>query len=123
MSWPAFNRATVAAASLMVLVFASAPLALAKAPPESFADLAEKALPAVVNISTTQTIKRESGPNRPHFPPGSPFEEFFRDYFDRQQDKPNRAPRQVTSLGSGFVIDNSPINHFFTSSVAIVLSE
>ena len=125
MSWPAFNRATAAAASLVVLVFASAPLALAKAPPESFADLAEKALPAVVNISTTQTIKRESGPNRPHFPPGSPFEEFFRDYFDRQQDKPNRAPRQVTSLGSGFVIDKSGLivtnNHVIADADEIVV--
>jgi serine protease Do len=125
MSWPAFNRAAVATASLVVLMFASAPLALAKAPPESFADLAEKALPAVVNISTTQTIKRESGPNRPHFPPGSPFEEFFRDYFDRQQQQSNRAPRQVTSLGSGFVIDKTGLivtnNHVIADADEIVV--
>lgn len=123
MKWPAFERTTAMVLSLVVLVFSSATV-LAKAPPESFADLAEKALPAVVNISTTQTIKREDGPSRPHFPPGSPFEEFFREFFDRQQ-RPNNAPRQVTSLGSGFVIDPSGIivtnNHVIADADEILV--
>jgi serine protease Do len=78
--------------------------AAARPAPESFADLAERLLPAVVNISTTQVSKkRERGPEIPQFPPGSPFEEFFKDFFDRN--RPGDGPRKATSLGSGFVID------------------
>ncbi len=91
--------------------------AFARSAPESFADLAQKLLPAVVNVSTTQTVKQaqagpgERGPRRgpeiPQFPPGSPFEEFFKDFFDRQQrgERPDAPPRRATSLGSGFIID------------------
>jgi serine protease Do len=73
----------------------------------SFADLAEKLLPAVVNISTSQTApQRPPGqrPEVPQFPPGSPFEDFFRDFFDRQQQQ-DQPQRKATSLGSGFIID------------------
>ena len=71
--------------------------------PKSFADLAEELLPAVVNISTTQVLRR-SAPDAPQAPPGSPFEDFFREFFDRnQQDDSPR--RRATSLGSGFVIE------------------
>ena len=75
--------------------------------PESYADLAQKLLPAVVNISTTQNIPERRGagprpgPEMPQFPPGSPFEEFFRDFFDRQGREQNAPPRRATSLGSG----------------------
>ncbi|MFN4089912.1 MAG: DegQ family serine endoprotease [Alphaproteobacteria bacterium] len=75
--------------------------AWAKAPPDSFADLSEKVVPAVVNISTTQTLKRDERPDQP-VPPGSP-EEFFRDFFDRQ--RPQATPRRAMSLGSGFIVD------------------
>ncbi|MBM3549517.1 MAG: DegQ family serine endoprotease [Alphaproteobacteria bacterium] len=91
--------------------------ASARTPPESFADLAEQLLPAVVNISTTQTVTRDRrsgqgeqregqrrGPDIPQFPPGSPFEEFFKDFFDRGQ-RPDQGPRRASSLGSGFIID------------------
>ena len=82
--------------------------AIAKDRPESFADLAERLLPAVVNISTTQVVKPGAGggtgPDRPRFAPGSPFEEFFREFFDRQQRR-DTPKRKATSLGSGFVID------------------
>ena len=82
--------------------------------PDSFADLAAKLLPSVVNISTSQTIKRqgptgelERGPQqRPQLPPGSPFEEFFKEFFDRQG-RNESMPRQATSLGSGFIIDSA----------------
>ncbi|MBL6945769.1 MAG: DegQ family serine endoprotease [Rhodospirillales bacterium] len=78
--------------------------AQAKAPPESFADLAEKLLPAVVNISTTQTVQQgRPGPETPQLPPG--FEEFFKEFFDRNQ--PKQRKRKATSLGSGFIIDAS----------------
>ena len=60
----------------------------------------------MVNISTTQISKKsDRGPEIPQFPPGSPFEEFFKDFFDRN--RPDSAPRKVTSLGSGFIIDPS----------------
>ena len=71
--------------------------------PQTFADLAENLLPAVVNISTTQDAA--SGPAIPQFPPGSPFEDFFRDFFDRRGQPFDGPPRRSTSLGSGFIID------------------
>src|SRR6202043_4131944 len=75
-------------AAALVLVGALVALpggfARAKAGPEGFADLAAKLLPAVVNISTTQTVKADrQRPEMPQFPPGSPFEEFFKDFLDR----------------------------------------
>ncbi len=110
------------------------PAAAAKAPPaavaprlgapaQGFADLAERLLPAVVNISTTQTLNQRhgagkptgpgpqgkqqpnDGPELPQFPPGSPFEEFFKDFFDKQGKDQNAPPRRATSLGSGFIVD------------------
>jgi serine protease Do len=82
--------------------------AQARDTPASFADLAEGLLPAVVNISTTQTIDSDRGPDMPQFPPGSPFEEFFKDFFDRHGGgNGGGRPRKATSLGSGFVIDKS----------------
>ena len=73
-----------------------------KAAPESFADLAERLLPAVVNISTTQKIEGRENPTMPKLPPGSPFEDFFKEFFDRNG--PQQRSRRATSLGSGFVI-------------------
>ncbi|HEV7372658.1 MAG TPA: DegQ family serine endoprotease [Arenibaculum sp.] len=88
--------------------------------PDSFADLAERLLPAVVNISTTQNIPERRGegamPDLPQFPPGSPFEEFFRDFFERQGPGPD-APRRSTSLGSGFIID--PTGYVVTNNHVI----
>lgn len=76
-------------------------------PPASFADLAERLLPAVVNISTTQIMKAPQGaPEMPQFPPGSPLEEFFKEFLERQQGaRPDAPSRKATSLGSGFIID------------------
>ncbi|MBE7637888.1 Do family serine endopeptidase [Sneathiella sp. P13V-1] len=76
----------------------------AKGAPDSFADLAEKLSPAVVNISTTQIVKNNNrGGGFPQFPPGHPFEDFFKDFGGRG-DKEQKQ-RKATSLGSGFVID------------------
>jgi len=69
----------------------------AKNAPESFADLAEKLMPSVVNISTTQTIKTRSTPFPFQFPPGSPFEDMFKEF-----QRPSE--RKVNSLGSGFIV-------------------
>ncbi len=70
----------------------------AKQIPNSFADLAEKLMPSVVNISTTQTIKTQANPFPFQFPPGSPFEDMFKEF-----ERPTE--RKATSLGSGFIID------------------
>ncbi|MBV8775755.1 MAG: DegQ family serine endoprotease [Alphaproteobacteria bacterium] len=100
--------------------------AAARPAPDSFADLAEKLLPAVVNISTTQTVKSEqhgdkANPNMPQFPPGSPFEEFFKDFFNRNHPQGNGQPqaenRKSTSLGSGFIVD--PAGYVVTNNHVI----
>ena len=70
----------------------------AKKVPESFANLAEILSPSVVNISTT-TIIEDRKQNLPAFPPGSPFEEFFKQFQD-----PNQGKRRAQSLGSGFIL-------------------
>ena len=66
----------------VLLVCAVSSSANARSTPETFANLAEELLPAVVNISTTAVTKRDLSkkPEIPQFPPGSPFEEFFREY-------------------------------------------
>jgi serine protease Do len=95
----------------------SAP-AYARAAPDSFADLAAKLLPAVVNISSSQTVQAHNGapgvgPEMPMFPPGSPFEQFFKDFLNRNrpggrgEQAPNTPEHRMQSLGSGFIIDPS----------------
>ena len=96
--------------------------AIARGAPDSFADLVEKLLPAVVNISTTQQIRR-SAQQRFELPPGSPFEDFFKDFFERGQ---GSQPMPITSLGSGFVIDPSGIivtnNHVIAGADKITIN-
>ena len=101
--------AVVATLMAAALAAAGANQALARAAPESFADLAEKLSPSVVNVSTTQKVETSNrGVPEFRFPPGSPFEEFFKEFFDRNRPKrEGPARRRVTSLGSGFVIDSS----------------
>ena len=93
---------------VITVCFFSANNALARSAPESFADLAQKLLPAVVNISTTAVNKKATGktPEMPQFPPGSPFEEFFKEFFDKNRPE---QQRKSTSLGSGFIIDKKGI--------------
>lgn len=70
-----------------------------------FADLADTLVPSVVNISTSQEAQAGGAPNRP---PDSPFERFFRDYFERRGEQPqNRPMPRPNSLGSGFVVDEN----------------
>jgi serine protease Do len=87
---------------LALTLMAVSGLAQAKTAPESFADLAAQLLPSVVNISTTQVIEGRRGMELPKLPPGSPFEDFFKEFFDRNQ--PRERSRRATSLGSGFII-------------------
>ncbi|MGZ2484440.1 S1-C subfamily serine protease [Rhizobium pisi] len=85
--------------------------------PASVADLAEGLLDAVVNISTSQNVKddEDAGP-APRAPDGSPFQEFFNDFFNKKQgDKGGN--HNVSSLGSGFVID--PAGYIVTNNHVI----
>ncbi len=69
----------------------------------SFADLAEKASPAVVNIAAVQAVKQQDWRTQmPQFPPGSPFEQFFKDFFENQYK--NAPAKKGVALGSGFII-------------------
>ena len=95
----AYGRLMAAFVAAMMIAWAG--VAQAKAP-DGFADLAEKLLPSVVNISTTQTVEGREGPAMPQLPPGSPFEDFFKEFFDRNA--PQQRSRRATSLGSGFII-------------------
>jgi serine protease Do len=86
--------------------------------PSSFADLAEKLIPSVVNISTTTIVTTRSNPFPFQFPPGSPFEDMFRDFGAPQQ-------RKTSALGSGFIIDEKGIvitnNHVIQGAEDIVV--
>ena len=88
--------------ALVCAVLALFPLApaFARGAPDSFADLSARLLPTVVNIATSQTLKAPAQ-QMPDLPPGSPLADLFKNFL---RQGPN-APRRVTSLGSGFVID------------------
>ena len=94
----------MAAAAALALV--SLPVAAFRDGPQSVAPLAEALSPAVVNISTTQVAKSPDGVPLPKVPKGSPFEDFFEEFFNKRGGR-NGSPadRKVSSLGSGFVID------------------
>ncbi len=74
--------------------------------PDTFADLAERLSPAVVNVSTSQIVRREGEEDLPfeQFPPGHPFGDLFRDWLEQNPDG-SAPPQQAASLGSGFVVD------------------
>ncbi|WP_420380619.1 DegQ family serine endoprotease [Marivita sp.] len=82
----------------MILIVAQSLMGHAQ---ESFADLAEKISPSVVNITTSTTVAGRTGPQG-IVPEGSPFEDFFREFQDRNG--PGDRPRRSSALGSGFVI-------------------
>ena len=73
------NQRYTVITSILILLFTSY-VVNAKSVPESFADLAEALSPSVVNISTTTIVEQKSR-DMPSFPPGSPFEDFFKDFF------------------------------------------
>ncbi|MGY3617429.1 Do family serine endopeptidase [Bradyrhizobium sp. USDA 10063] len=98
-------------------VLASVPAAFARGP-EGIADIAEKVIDAVVNISTSQTVEAKGGGAMPQLPPGSPFEEFFDDFFKNRrgpgggkggEKNGEFQPRKTNSLGSGFIVDTAGI--------------
>lgn len=95
------------------------------APSAGFADLAEKLLPQVVNISTVQKAgtggeMEDMLEGMPQLPPGSPFEEFFKQFKNQQQQRQNQQQdesQKVTSVGSGFIID--PTGYIVTNNHVI----
>ena len=106
---------------LFILLFAIsfASQVLAKDAPASFADLAEKLMPSVVNISTTTTVVTNSNPFPGfEFPPGSPFADMFKEFGTPQT-------RKSAALGSGFIIDEKGIvitnNHVIQDAEDIVV--
>ncbi len=107
----------LAAALAVPAVAVTAPPAQARPAPDSFADLAARLLPGVVNISSSQTVTADkgdhpgAGPDVPLFPPGSPFEQFFKDFMEKNHRRgaDNSPPRKMQSLGSGFIIDPAGI--------------
>jgi len=102
----------------LVLIFNYSLNTFAKGVPESFAALAEKLMPSVVNISTTQTVVTNTNPFPFQFPPGSPFEDMFKEFGTPQERKSN-------ALGSGFIIDEKGIvitnNHVIQGADDIVV--
>jgi serine protease Do len=107
LSVPAKGRwtATILAAGCVAIAVARPAVALG---PESVADVAAPLLEAVVNISSSQTIAgSRRGVPAPHVPDGSPFQDFFDEFFNQRNGDSGSQPRRVQSLGSGFVIDAS----------------
>src|SRR4051794_24219446 len=125
-------RAAVLATALALPAAVPAP-SFARGAPDSFADLSAQLLPSVVNISSSQSAqaRNDRGPEIPGFPQGSPFEQFFRDFLDRNrpgqqgqqgQRRGERTPQppdngrpggpggpggRAVSLGSGFIVDTA----------------
>ena len=103
----------------LLFVFSISSISNSQNIPGSFADLAEKLMPSVVNISTTQTVVTRSNPfPNFQFPPGSPFEDMFKEFGTPQE-------RQTSALGSGFIIDEKGIvvtnNHVIEGAEDIVV--
>lgn len=94
-------------ANVSVAQVASSQNTMANGAPTTFAPLVESTTPAVVNISTTQSIDVKSPFDelRMEIPEGSPFEQLFKDFLDRDFGMQNGRKRKATSLGSGFIID------------------
>ncbi len=107
--------------------------------PDGIADVAEKVIDAVVNISTSQTIEAKGGGEgrgtMPQLPPGSPFEEFFDDFFKNRHGGPggpkggDLQPHKTNSLGSGFIVDTAGIvvtnNHVIADAdeISIIMND
>ena len=102
----------------LLIIISSNGNSFSKGIPESFADLAEKLMPSVVNISTTQTVVTNSNPFPFQFPPGSPFEDMFKEFGAPQE-------RKSSALGSGFIIDEKGIvvtnNHVIQDAEDIIV--
>ena len=104
---------------ILIVLILPISFAHAKMVPGSFADLAEKLMPSVVNIASTQTIRTTSNPFPFEFPEGSPFKDMLKEFIQPRE-------RKATALGSVFIIDSKGIvvtnNHVILGAEDIVVS-
>jgi serine protease Do len=128
MTTPA-RRSAVAILLAGAVVWTAMPAPAAARGPEAIADVAEQVIDSVVNISTKQTVDMSTR-EMPQLPPGSPFEEFFEEFFKNRRGKNGApTPRRVNSLGSGFIIDPSGLvvtnNHVISGAdeVNVILND
>ena len=102
----------------LLLTFNFSINSISKEIPASFADLAERLMPSVVNISTTTIVTTQANPFPFQFPPGSPFEDMFKEFGAPQE-------RKSAALGSGFIIDEKGIvvtnNHVIQDAEDIIV--
>src|SRR5690242_9330596 len=129
------RRAALAAIAATAILLPASGAAVARGP-ESVSDVAEKVIDAVVNISTSQNVEGR-GNAIPQLPPGSPFEEFFDEFFKNRRGGQrgdnnqggDHAMRRVNSLGSGFIIDASGLvvtnNHVISEAdeISVILND
>jgi serine protease Do len=127
-------RRTALAVATVAVVLPALALPSAARGPENIADVAEGVIDAVVNISTSQSVEAKGPDAAPQLPPGSPFEEFFDEFFKNRRgqggdNNRNRGPRRVNSLGSGFIIDAAGIvvtnNHVISDAdeINVILND
>jgi serine protease Do len=135
---PLLAAICLGASSVVISAPALSVPALARGP-DGIADVAEKVIDAVVNISTSQTVEAKGGGEgrgtMPQLPPGSPFEEFFDDFFKNRHGGPggpkggDLQPHKTNSLGSGFIVDTSGIvvtnNHVIADAdeISIIMND
>jgi serine protease Do len=135
---PLLAAICLGAASVVISAPALSVPALARGP-DGIADVAEKVIDAVVNISTSQTIEAKGGAEgrgaMPQLPPGSPFEEFFDDFFKNRHGGPggpkggDLQPHKTNSLGSGFIVDTAGIvvtnNHVIADAdeISVIMND
>ena len=115
--------------SSLVFLFFFINTNLVQALPSSFADLVETLSPAVVSIASTTIVKNTNQQKEmPQFPEGSPFDEFFKEYFDNER-RNSPSQRPMTGLGSGFIIDKTGIivtnNHVIEGAdeITVIMSD
>jgi len=113
---------------LVIFIFVITNNSFANSTPESFADLVEDLVPGVVSIASKTIVENNYQQQIPQFPEGSPFDEFFKDYFDRNQPQ-SPSQRPMIGLGSGFIIERSGIvvtnNHVIEGAdeISIILHD
>jgi serine protease Do len=129
-AWAAGRRLFLAVVAATAIGLPSLPQPAQARGPEAIADVAEQVIDAVVNISTKQSVDLRG--DIPDLPPGSPFEEFFKDFKNKHgkgDDENVPTQRRVNSLGSGFIIDPSGLvvtnNHVIADSdeVDVILND